>query len=115
MPKRRRVTEIDENGKPTFLKPKKTKGAISGGYKKTKEVEPAWMCLYRHFGMQGGVFDCGYGFIEGVYDTFEEADARAKEVVKLSKNTIDPRIWVMRCVKTYAGGGIAISPIKDTV
>lgn len=78
-----------------------------------KEVPAAWMCLYRHFGMEGGVFDCGYAFIEGVYDTFEEADARAKEVVVLSKNAHEPRIWVMRCVRTYNGDyGIAESPIK---
>ena len=68
----------------------------------SNEVKPQWMVLFRHFGMEGGVLDFGVGHILGFYDSFKEADDFAKWYFEdRQEGLVDPRVWVMRCEKTY--------------
>lgn len=68
---------------------------------KEYEVKPQWMVLFRHFGMEGGVYDYGVAEIIGFYDSEKEANNQAEKIIKLSRNKISPNVWVTKCVRTY--------------
>lgn len=66
------------------------------------KVPYSWMVLARHFGMPGGVLDYGISDIKEFFDSFEKADTFAKELfINTQDGLVDPRVWVLRCEKTY--------------
>jgi len=58
--------------------------------------------------MPGGVITYGSAEITDFCDTFEKADKIAHAVYLQNKGQPDLHIWVMRCLKTYQNGGIAV-------
>lgn len=73
-----------------------------------KECDITYMVLYRHFMMSGGVFTYGSAEIDNYYDTFKKADKAAKAIYKKLEGSPDLHVWIVRCIKTYCNGGIAI-------
>ena len=66
------------------------------------KVKPQWMVMCRHFGNEGGVWDYGVGNILEFFDSFEDADRYAKKYfTDWEDGLVDPRVWVLRCDKTY--------------
>ena len=66
------------------------------------KVKPQWMVLARHFGMPGGLFDYGEASIKEFFDTLDEANKYAEELLKSTeKELIEPMIWVLKCERTY--------------
>ena len=67
-----------------------------------KKVEPQWMVLARHFGMSGGIIDYGEATIEEFFDTLQDADEYAKSLFEnTADGLVDPRVWVLKCERTY--------------
>lgn len=75
---------------------------------KLVETDPCFAVFYRHFKMPGGVITYGSAEIVGFYETFEESDKEAEGIFKQYEGAPDLHVWIMRCLKTYNNGGIAI-------
>lgn len=60
------------------------------------------MILARHFAMPGGIHDYGIADIKEFFDTFDEACKYAEKLLRSThKDVIDPKIWVLKCERTY--------------
>ena len=80
------------------------------------KVKPRWMVLARHFGMNGGVLDYGIADIKEFFDSFEDADKYAKELfINTQENLIEPRVWILRCDKTYVRAKEGLASIISEV
>ena len=72
------------------------------------EVDITYAVFYRHFSMSGGIFNYGFAQIVDFFPTFQKADECAKKTFAEWEGEPDLHVWVMRCLKTYNNGGIAI-------
>jgi hypothetical protein len=72
------------------------------------EVDICYAVFYRHMMMPGGVLSYGSAEIVDYFDSFENADSKAKEIFAENEGAPDLHVWIMRCVKTYQNAGVAI-------
>lgn len=66
------------------------------------KVDTKWMVLARHFGMPGGIWDYGTADIKEFFHDYKKACKYAEKLLKKThKDVVDPKIWVVKCERTY--------------